>query len=1670
MRRFSLVMLMSCGVLFVGVGQVARAESSIEKIQFGQLRANQAGENFSLVLQVKGLTKAPKDDEHSYDDEGGRGGENTEFDAIPNYPFIKVSPQAEFSVLSSRDGMQLMGAFKPETNYTVTVLKGFTLKTGDTLLADKTFKVKTGSFNPQFKFSNSGRYVPLKFQSQLQYEAVNYQNVHIKVSQIYPQNLHEFLVQNSDITYTAGNMSDVVLEKNIKLKKVLNKPVRGTLDISDLKPVGQGLYLVAAFAGKSTSKSSATVSEDGAGEGGDGAAGDSGTSNSGEGAGDNSQDKHPGRLLTSMVFAVSDLSAVAKVVPESKVVVWIQNVSNLEASTGAQVELISTTNRKMGNCETDAQGYCEIKTGPAETKGVPFAITFKHKGDLNYLRFQDLEISNDRYQAGKLAYPKQNGGLEAYVYQPRDLFRPGEKVDISVMVRNSHYEVVANNPIRIKVISPRGTIVSDSVNRSSAMGMVHLGLQTQATFDTGKYSIMANFGDQKIGEGSFLLEEFVPERIGIVAKAQKNFYTNKEPIKFDVAANYLFGPPVASGETKVKCISEVAFKKIPNAAEYSTGTYSDTEQKPQEFATLTFDLNDQGKASSACQMPHSTVSEMMRITAAIEVSEAGSGRASKKKVSAFLGAANEVIGMKINSVSDRKFSLEGKAFDVDGNALKTDGSLSAQLFKIRRVWYYSNAYYSYRVEQVVVPTPFKKEIHMERGHFSIDADFPQAWGEYVMRVTNPRTQMVSDLKVRAPGYWWDEEGDFSVAGAAGGQKAAPSPEDLKLVVSKLEMEAGDNFNLSFESPFAGKAIVTLEGESIYERKLIHVDKAGLVKVDLKAPNVLPNVYVTVMVIKKAAEEGGKFIPARAFGARSVQIVPKKHILTVKVDAVEKMESRKNLEVSLSNSQNEESEYTLALVDEGILQMTEFKTPQPEASFFQARRLDILTSDTLGWTLAYISKSPGGDAAGGGKKNNMPVRLVAFWKDSIKSDSRGRAKVTIPVPAFQGKLRIMAVASAKTAMGGSSSNTIVADPLVLQPTLPRLVMDGDKFRFPVSIVNTSGSNREVQVSIQSQGPVKVTVPTQKMSLADKQSKLLYFDAKVEGLGEAKIDVFATADKLKSEDHFTIPSYSASFEQTVVATTDATLPVELSKLLPTHLKNNGIDLTVAASSAPYVEKLAYMKHLIHYPYGCIEQTTSGTLPLVYMAPLLKWVDPKGEYSKEEITKMVDAGVDRVTSMQTFSGGFSYWPGGTEADPWGTAYATFMLLEAKKAGFNVSQSVIDAAIAYLQNEVGASHYKAAAYHCCGNEFTDPFMLYVLAKAGKNISAPLMRMVDAPIKTIGTGAVGENQFLLLAAAKLASNDEVLKRFVDQKSLMSISFDHDPGNDWYYWNHWAYWSSLRSDGIRLAIVEDLWPGSSEATLLASRLAQKMTKVPYYYSTQEIAWAVLGLGKRIAKAEKIDLSKATLTYNGKEVGSKTTSDNMATWHLSVADYKKATLKLQGLDAKQTKSVHLIVSARGYTDKWPENTQGIFFTRKYFNSAGMETSLGSVKVGDSLVVGLTLANYKHRPFENLAIVDRVPSGFEIENPRLTQTAQGDNEWMGEDSTRFKPKYVDIRDDRIQLFGDLNGEKPLGYYYQIRAVTPGEFIAPPAHVELMYEPEIAYYTGPEVAKIVPAEEKK
>lgn len=1496
--------------------------------------------------------------------------------------FISVEPKTDFQLHVQGRQILLEGSFFPGQEYEITLKKGLPSLNLTVLEKELSQVVYIENLEPNITFVDQGFYLPRKGNRQIGVETVNIDKIEVEIYQVFENNLIFLLNQQNPLTeyfyfdsYGARYLGKKLFSEEIKIQSQMNEPIQTAIDLSRfLETDRKGIFSVVV------------------------------------------RDVEYRWRSASKAVILTDIGLMAHRA-DDELLVWAHSLTDLKPVSGAQISFISVNNQLLASGATGPDGLLKISNLKDKTSDFePFALVAAVGADLSFLQFQNCQLATSDFAVdGRLQLVE---GYEAVLYTDRGVYRPGETVHLVSVVRDKNLAAPPAFPVRLEITAPDNRIFQEMRSTVGAGGACEFNIPFPTYAPTGKYLAKLMVSEQELGRGSFSVEEFIPDRIKVMLKTDRDAYQTGETIPVSVEAVNLFGPPAAGRRTEAVCeIQEIAFQ--PD--KYRSYNFSD-DQKTFEKLELKLGegvLDAEGKFQFALELPENLhpVSSLRGVLSATVIEPGG------RAVSAYKGLDIHPYPFYIGLRPQQEGYAEvGKAsrfefvvVDPAGNLRETRG-LVVNVFNI--VWHSllkrddqgQYRYISEFTENEI--QSFSTEASGGQGAVQFT---PQNYGEYRLQILDPESNSSTSVKFYASGWGY---APWSMS----------HPDRLEIEFDKTEYQAGETAKALIKAPFPGKLLLCIEREKIFEiRDVTLTENTATIELPVKEA-YQPNVYLTGTLIR-SIQSLEKHAPVRAFGTAPLMVNCDSKKLPVQIKTVSEMRPRNVLEVDITVPGTSSNAFlTLAAIDEGICQLTDFETPDLFAVFYAKRRLQVESFDFYNYILPEFvatetSSSPAGDRLDGVRRKHLTpvdasrVKPVALWSGLVQLGGRGRAKIKLDVPEFNGKLRLMAVAFDGANFGNASQQVTVRNPIVLMPTFPRFVAPKDSFRVPVSVFNGTGKTAEIQVNLKVTGAARINNPNTTLTIPDKREAIANFSvAAREGIGTLQFLVTAegNGESVKTEMEIPLRPPVPLVSQTGSGVISSK-PVQIQ--IPANWLPGTEAYQIITSGFPTLQFGRSLQYLLHYPYGCIEQTTSQVFPLLYFKEMALATESK-LFKNSTVEYFLEEGIQRISNMQLASGGFAYWPGGSEPNVWGSIYATHFLVEARKAGFSIPDRIYDQALAYLR-----APESTVTEFLYTNEIKT-YTLYVLSVAGEPDKSSMIYLKNNVLNEMTAGS----KYLLAGAFGLTGDLKTAQSLLPV-TIQPQSLPRETGG--------IFNSSVRTNAIILNVLAELFPQNPSVPVLAKWLADEVKS--NQMNTQENAWALLALGKTLKKNSQAQFTGKILLDSKSYAEFGTESKTFSGTELGG---KKIEFAIEG-----TGPAYFYWQAEGIPRDFnvDERDHGLSVRRVLLNRDGKPLDYQQIRQGDLVVAQISMTALD-KPLENVIVADLLPAGLEIENPRLESRA--DVSWIKDQE--FVPDYMDIRDDRLILFINLPERQEQKFYYALRAVTAGQFTLPPIKAEAMYDP--------------------
>ena len=1520
--------------------------------------------------------------------------------------YVSLSDKKDLQFFATENSFRIQSDLDNMETVELLIKKGLPGLYGGELEFEYEQVVSLVSLNPSISFADkSGKYLMLSGYKNLQANIVNVDEVEIEVSQIFENNLIHFLDRYSytynyyddyyNPTYYTASFGRTLSTKKTKLNGGKNWLQKLDVNLDEaIKNEYKGIYVV-------------TVRS--------------------------SEDRW---IQDSKMVAVSDIAIITKK-SKDQIIVFVNSIKTAQPLAGVKVSVISYNNQTRLEGISNESGVVTFNNVSNELKDfAPQLITAVLEDDFNYIDLRETYVETSRYDVGgKTEY---SDTYQSFIYGDRNLYRPGEKVNISAIVRDNQINVVKDLPVIVKVISPTGKVFDEFKKDLNAQGSFDLSFNMPDYALTGQYRADLYIGSsQLIGAYSFNVEDFVPDKIRIALTKDKEKFYAGDVVDIKADAEFLFGAK-ASG---LKYEADIQLRHQP----FISNTFRDydfarstAENTSVENVFADGNLNEEGHADISYIVPTGlSGGGIIKGYAFVSVFDL-TGRPVNRSTDFTVYPKNYFIGIKAPGyyfATNDKLNFKAAVVDIDDAAI---GSFEGTAQLVRYEWktvlkkdYSGNYFYASEESEVL---EFSKDINFKNGLADIQFVLSKS-GKYQLRLAKKGKEN--------EGFVYKEFYAFGWGSSTASSFEVDKEGRVDIVFDKEQYDPGENAKILFMTPFAGRMLITFERNGVYEHQYVDVTEKSY-ELDFKVKDsFMPNVYVTATLFRPhEAENKAPFLVAHGFA--SMKVEKKSNKLPVTITAKENIKPNTKQTVTIKTSPNKDIYVTLAAVDEGILQIKNYKTPDPYAYMYAKRPLRVNSYDLYKLLLPEIvstSSSSGGDMlAAELQKRANPIttkrfKLLAYWSGIRKTDADGVVNVELNIPQFNGEVRLMAVAYTDSKFGSAEKAIKVADDLIIEPEVPRVLSVGDSLVMPVTVINTTSKEGNVSINVSVEGPIKLNTETS-VSVNIKPNStaqgvfVISTDKKV-GKAKIKIETSGLA-KVTNEIEIGVrpvsPYVTESGSGSVKAGGDVTLNIPINFLVGTQSS------VLSISKFPGIKFAKQLKDLVGFPYGCLEQTVSKLFPQIYFDELAKVITPE-LYRTNNPVYFVKEGIRKIESMQMYNGAFTYWQGGDYTNDWSNVYAVHFLLEAKKAGYQVNQDVLNKAINYLSSKAKemnmVDYYTAEGSRWTVSKIADKstiYSLYVLALAGSADLSTMNYYKSRP------HLLSEDTKYLLAGAYALNG-----KWTSYKQLLPEIFT--PELSARQTGQW-FDSEVRANAIMLNVLLEVDPSNEQIPTMIRHLSALTNQM---YSTQDRAWAFLSLGKAAGLNSDADMY-VDVMVGDKVIGKYSNSDlSLSTPGLNGA---KVTLKASGKG-----EVYYFWSSEGVkvNEKVQEKDSYMSVRRTYYDyRTGAPVS--NFSQGQMIVAKISLRGFENSA-ENIVITDMFPSGFEIENPRLTEV---DRLNVNADNL-MHVQYSDMRDDRIILFTNLLRNKTTEFYYLLRVVNKGQFELPAIGAEALYDKTYSSYNG-------------
>jgi uncharacterized protein YfaS (alpha-2-macroglobulin family) len=1529
--------------------------------------------------------------------------------------FVRIEPEVK-SALRVVDDRLCIGGLTYGKDYTVRLLAGFPGSNGAKLADETKVDVALGARPAVVTLPGKGFILPRGTAAGLPITTINVSKVGISVYRVNERAIDRFANDRYDATYPGsepltdpwslrawldGTNGAEQWRGTMDVRNVPNQPVVTAFPIRDtVKDWKPGAYFVVAW----NAAKPPTRNED-------------------------DEDDQAAGGASGMWVMDTDI-ALTTFTGEDGLNVFARSLQSALPIAGLDVVLLTRGNEPVAKAITGADGRANFAAGLLKGRGAAEAFAVM-ASDAARQEFSRLELTkaafdlSDRGVSGR----DQPGPVDAFLYTERGVYRPGETVQLMAMLRDNGAVALANMPVTLIVKRPDGSEFTRFVHALQASGALHQPVALPKSSRRGRWSVTAHIDPKapSVGRVEFSVEDFVPEKLKVELTSDRPILRPGQTNGFGIQADFLYGAP-ASGLTVTASMRVVVDDQpFPDLSAYQFGLESQRRSFEPTFIEFTGPDTDAAGKSRLVWGGDKVKDTVLPLRGQVlaEVFEPGGGRATRTDLSVPIRTRNVYLG--IRPTFEGRYSREGADTGFDIVAVDAAGKQIARpavQYRLERIDY---AYQWYQVDGRWRWQSTQNERLITADTLALKADQPTrlsrqlSWGQHRLTIIDAENNTSSSVLFYVGWY--------------GGTAAEEAPDTLRVASDKQNYKPGETARLRIEPSFAGQALVAIATDRIVATYAVAVPADGTtVEIPVKA-EWGAGAYALVTAWRPLSTPADR-TPTRAIGAVWLALDPGLRTLGVQVTTPDKVTPRQRIEVpvKVANLQNEEAFVTLAAVDEGILQLTRFRTPNPAEYYFGKRRLGIAMRDDYGRLLDARADDvgrirTGGDSGDIGGLDVVPTRTVALFSGPVKLDDKGEARIALDIPDFIGQLRLMAVAYAKTRVGSAEQRLFVRDAVSADVVLPRFLAPNDRGRVALSLHNVDGQAGDYRLTLEAAGAVSLDRPVaETRRLAVNQRDLLTWDLKAGDAGFGKVTVAVQGPgnfSVRREWDIQVRAAQTPSAIDTVSQLDPQRQLTLDRNLTATFAPGTAVVSVALSRIPGIDVPGLLRALDKYPYGCIEQTTSRALPLLYYNDVaLLGYGP----SDPTIPDRVQDAVYRVVDMQLPDGSFGMWGPFAPAAEWLQGYVLDFLLRARDQSMAVPAASLQRGLVWLNRNVDKLSPNAQAY-----------AWYVLAKGGLADPGRVRYFQDTKAADIKGGLA----WAQLAAALNHVGEPGRARLAFGLARQRID-QGDPSD--------YYGSPLRNRAALLTLAVEAGGPQGLAEVVGSVREKLVAKIDNT-TTQEQAWLLLAARALSGGGE--------LAYS---VDGQTRK--AATEPVVLNPDQAAIARGMRVGNEGERPVWLQVTARGVpVEPQPAASHGLSVTRKFLTLDGDPADLAGLRQNERVIVSLSGRNLEGG-YHEVALLDLLPAGFEIEAVLNEETAKVFS-FLGK---LTETRIAEARDDRF--FASLNlGRRTYRSWwdssdnfgnsfnvaYIVRAVTPGSFALPAVHVSDMYAPRVYARSG-------------
>ncbi|NNF32947.1 MAG: hypothetical protein HKN68_02500 [Saprospiraceae bacterium] len=1308
----------------------------------------------------------------------------------------------------------------------------------------------------------------------------------------------------------------------------------------------------------------------------------------------------------------SNLGIVAKLGDDDRLSVYVKDINNLTPISGAEVSIYDYQKQRLIQYSTDGEGHLS-----AELERKPSFVVVKHGQEYGYLNIRDQYANS--LSDFDIGGSKKKDGIDAFIYGERGVWRPGDTIYLSIMNDDNNRTFPEDHPITLRVKDARGKIAYRKTTTDGIGGIYTFMIPTGSEDITGVWNAEVKIGNQSFYK-SLRIETIKPNRLKIELDIPDDPVI-ANGLAIPMTASWLHGARGAGLRAEV----ETSYSGInPQFNNYNSYIFNDPARRINTASQSVFKgkLNEEGKTTLDIRKGDDFLPPgKVRMRLKSKVYEP-SGEYSEDNISFSADPYTHYVGIKSPETRwgynylprEKDAPLSIVSLDQTGNPV-AGKKINIGVYEAEWQWWYSRSssnIYRYDASNHLGAVEKKTLTTDSKGMISWRPESLDNY-RYLVRACDEESGHCTGILLYTS-YYSDQTND-------GGANI------LSLTSDKESYEVGEEMKIQIPSNESSEIYISVEnGVSVLNELWVKGENQSTEVVIPVETTMTPNVYIHAMLIQKGRGTETD-LPLRMYGVLPVSIDDADKKLSPEIVVAEKIKPKQKYKVTVSEEDDKEMYYTLAVVDEGLLNLTRFRTPSPGNHFFAKQSLGVKTWDMYDMvTQGYGDRverfiSIGGDADVGsepGDKKANRFKPVVDFLGPFHLKKGASKEHTLHMDNYMGEVRVMVVARSDNAFGEAQKSIQVTNPVIVLPTFPRVISPNTSVALPISVFATEDRVKEVIVELEL-GPGLSTIDARNKRIQFTRSgdQLVSYPiniGKYSGHSYAKVIARYDGNSIDQTINFNIENANPITHDIVDFTLNAGESMDLAYepygLTGTH------DATIEISTFPAINLEERLSYLIRYPYGCVEQTTSSVFPQIFLDDIIAL----SQDDKNKVKKNIQKGISRLISFQLANGGLSYWKGGREVSEWGTSYAGHFMLAAKEKGYYVPDYFWDNWLKYQKSE--ATYFRDRGSERAG--LMQAYRLYTLARYGDPDWAAMNYLRNEKMSSTAT-------FVLAAAYASASKPDIARTLIAGKKM-----DVEEYNEMSY----TYGSALRDKAL---IAEAMMTnGVDDNTRSLIREIATDLGENRWYSTQTTSFALMAVGNYLSQVEIGEL-KGSLSIPGGETVQ--INSEQPVYQFTVPNPEVASSLTLTNQSNGELFIRLIKSGKLPYGTSSDVASNLKLNVNYRDLNGKSIDINNIEQGKDFIAELSVSNpgTRSQTLEEMALTYVVPSGWEIVNDRIS----------GNTSTIKSDQYdhIDIRDDRVNYFFDLRGSKI--FRVRLTATYEGRYYLPDTYCSAMYDQKVS-----------------